>query len=109
MRGSLVSLKIKSGAEKSILASASAPSLAVVTLYPDFFRLTSKTRTLRGSASTRRSCFFATIPLARRPPLDDPGSVEGFQPAVKLSSGGLYGPCPLRWSVGPGVRYVVTV
>ena len=31
-----MSLRIKSGAENSIFASASAPSLAVVTLYPDF-------------------------------------------------------------------------
>src|SRR3954471_19569810 len=104
MRGSRVSLRIRSGAEKSILASASAPSLAVVTLYPDFFRLTSKTRTLRGSASTKRSCFFATryhLPVVPR--VRDTGSVEGFPPAVKLSSAGRAGAPAQPSSVGPGV------
>src|SRR5882672_7567440 len=105
MRGSRVSLKIRSGAEKSILASASAPSLAVVTLYPDFFRLTSKTRTLRGSASTKRSCFFATrfhLPVVPR--VRDTGSVEGFHPAVKLSSGGRAAPPPPLSLSGPRGR-----
>src|SRR6185312_14722049 len=51
---------MRSGVDSSILESASTPSLAVVTLYPAFLRLTSSTRTLRESASTRRSCCLAT-------------------------------------------------
>jgi len=78
-----------SGAENSILASASAPSLAVVTLYPDFFRLTSRPARCR-IRITKRSCFFATrfhLPVVPR--VRDTGSVEGFHPAVKLSRAGV--------------------
>src|ERR1700689_3275554 len=67
---------MRSGVESSILASGSLPSLAVVTLYPAFLRLTSSTRTLRESASTRRSCRFATW-IWGRAPHQGPKGVQG--------------------------------
>src|SRR5258708_6384369 len=57
-----VSEMIRSGAAVSTLASASWPLTAVVTLKPDFLRLTSRTRKLLVSPSTSRRLCFAISP-----------------------------------------------
>src|SRR6185312_2131850 len=77
---------MRSGVDSSILESASTPSLAVVTLYPAFLRLTSRTRTLRESASTRRSCCLATGVQGPGESSARPPGVYGVLPGRRMAS-----------------------
>src|SRR5690606_6239350 len=61
-RGSRVSEITRSKLEAAHFSRASYPSTAVVTEKPALRRLTSRTRRLRASLSTKSRCCFATVP-----------------------------------------------
>src|SRR5438105_12104777 len=60
LSGNCVSVMTRSGGVRSAAWSASAALEAVTTVNPAFLRLTSNTRKLRASESTRRRLFLAT-------------------------------------------------